>query len=1043
MATVTFAVFNQLLDFNIKSSYYEKYTAFPDALNLSKLRQYFIEAAAGVYDPTIITHTLILAYLNATYVVIDTSVTTEDIVNQYLYDDTYDLSTNNYDVQVVNVNNLQTVYNPINLANGKLCITSSPYHNKMDLYKITTKFELDENNLYSTNTIDTFKTFTYYLYDRDSPPEIDNHNQTLHMFNGKFVNSYTYNRTNSLDGTTGTGELDFEYTVTDATYAVRHLPFCSLKRIDILAKPSGTGGTPDSLIVFHEMEAPDNLTEQSFSTDLITNDHDLKYFFFNGKAKTIKDNKTVVTHTCYLSENDIATTYGYNQVKENPKIGYNKIKINPITLSSADANGNTHAFRFYILACTMTEIDLQRPDIEATKILINILNNVAIPYFKVNIVDDGLSTLTQPMSILGYYPLYLTSTDAIAHGVNNSGEAGYHTLIYDVKGNKIVVDAVDFENFDSKTSLILYRANGLEEVVIPKNSDTAPDDTKYYNRTNTDSSINVITTIDIDNSDILLRVEDINSANQSKFFDAFRDKIITDHNIKWSTMWKNIVEIKARSLIYEHVGSALHNDVDLGIANGIVPSNLKRNINHLNRIIKTSFYNLYSIIRDDVNMEINPLNLSVLDLDGSLYWIAELWIVPALIYSNPSAAKTLLDHRYQQLETAQKLALTNGFKGSRFAYSNDGVNLNNVFWNASSSVYIFNTALISINVWNYFRISQDVDWLIRKGFPILKNNADFFMSKFVLKTSKQHGVKYYTMDDIFSINSNENVNNNFMSVYLARMAIKYANEAGDLLKYNPKKANNPWLKLLDGYIFLPLTREKRIIMDESAMDAFITGGKDDGTIAHLNVLEPLIILMPYYNAMFGDIMKIYYSEDPSEAPYTMNSSSATVNFTDVDIFTNFEVYKTKISSTYTNFSMNQLMVSLLEFSQAQNKQLTTSKDYLTAYNENFAKLINTNTSLPWNNFVSFNDQSSVIRRLNDIGISSLFIVGLYTNIIGTRITGYVDSSGLSRGAFGVATRGSRNSSSFAANTKAYHPVSWSQIYSKREGVRTILTNVRP
>ena len=226
--------------------------------------------------------------------------------------------------------------------------------------------------------------------------------------------------------------------------------------------------------------------------------------------------------------------------------------------------------------------------------------------------------------------------------------------------------------------------------------------------------------------------------------------IINAHEKEWNKQWESSIIIDAKNDIESHV-----------------------EINEVSKTLNMCIYNIYSSIRDDINVELNPLNLSAIDFDGHVMWNAELWLIPVLLILKPKSAKTLLDYRYIQLETAKKIAMTNGYRGSKYPYLSESIGYNNLYWNSTAPMFLFNSALISINTWNYYRISKDKNWLQTKGFKILKNNALYFDDII----SSENGIT-----NVASLN-NEVTNNNTFTNYLILEAVRVAIEATYELNY--------------------------------------------------------------------------------------------------------------------------------------------------------------------------------------------------------------------------------------------------------------------
>lgn len=1011
--TNTYTEFSELLNLNIKTAYYEKYSEFPNDLNFVSIRDYFINESQARdtstrYNVSYVSYTNVYTYIDATYTVIPTGSTDAKVIyNQYIYLDTPSYSTPNYNYDVVinDVESLETRYNPMNLGNGKIVMTTKNLYNKMNRVYISTLFETNDTEDFNKNTVETFNNMNYHLYSYDNKSLlIENYKEKLNMYNGKFIKSYDYTKTNTVNITQEATE--YTYSVTDTTIILRQFPYCSLKRITVKADAGlvSPANDPDPFIFYQEILTPDNINDYVYSNDIVLNSHNLQFMFFNveGKVENINSEKKLFTnYNTYVSKSGIATISGYEQRKDNSRIGYNKISIDFTSLGS----GN-YEVDFYILGVHMSQYDFSRPKIESKKILVNILNNVTTQYIKTNLYNssgnagetDASKTLTQPFAINGYYPLYTTSDKALAH--NGLKFDTYHTLIYSIQDKIMKVTDVDFEDYNHKRKIILYRPTGLTE---QKHESSSVDETHYYDGKYIKSAIPV-TNIDLSNLEDIITNP---TANTETFFEAFTDKIITEHTLKWGYMWDSLIEIKQKS----------GNDAET-----------VQIINHWNRLIKTSLYNLYSLIRNDINIDINPLNLSILDLDGSIYWTGELWIIPTLIFLQPDMAKTILNFRYKQLENAKRLAAAHGHKGSRFAYSENEISYNDVFWSAQPSIYVFNTALVSINAWNYFRVTEDMNWLKEKGYDMIKNNADFLMSKITKYYSKAHSINYYSLDDVLSLNSTNSRNNNFISLYFTRIAIRFALEATYLLGYTPSKI---WSDFYNAYIALPIYYDGKICIDDGELGKYVaaytgaTSGNEqtqgNTALSNLNILEPLIATHPYYSHMlYNEQLKVYINESTI---FTLNGG--TYLFKSSELNKNLLVYSGKINTEYETNIINLIILGFSYFKYAQSLSIGGSQIPLATFQEKIALGVNMTTSLPWNNFISLKDLNSTGEKLNDISTSCQFILSFISYIMNIRITGGVSVNGSVFEPFGLTTSG--GSSDLESLSAGNFPSTWDSV----------------
>jgi len=441
--------------------------------------------------------------------------------------------------------------------------------------------------------------------------------------------------------------------------------------------------------------------------------------------------------------------------------------------------------------------------------------------------------------------------------------------------------------------------------------------------------------------------------------------VLTDHSLAWSKMWTSNMKIVPKDGITDTEAYA---------------------VTTMNQNITFSLYNIYAVIRDDINVEVNPLNLSTVDFTGHIFYSADLWLLPVLTLLRPRAARTLLDYRYYHLDKARKLAAANGFAGTKFPYENDVSGYNDVYWNTMTPLYVFNTAMISVSAWSYYRVTRDLDWLARKGFEILKGNADFFVSMLTLGTDGKYHIK-----NVMTMN-NTVASDNVVTNYFAYEAILFAIQATYELNYFVDSnwttvVNNIALSVATSVVDNNTTYLNVLLDDESY-------GPDPttGISPSLNVIEPLVVLMPYYSRDFFSFSSNYNLET---------------------IKTNLLFYLGKINTKYSENAINKLIVACMQATVAQRESAYNDKvAAATGFGNTIQGVIGTSVLKPWNTFTN----SLYSTPYNDISISSLFLFTLLTSVGGLRVTGGITPMRFYYEDFGIAQ-----------NTSNVMPVTWKLI----------------
>ena len=248
-----------------------------------------------------------------------------------------------------------------------------------------------------------------------------------------------------------------------------------------------------------------------------------------------------------------------------------------------------------------------------------------------------------------------------------------------------------------------------------------------------------------------------------------RDRLIEMHNKAWDELWKSDIIIEGDAQSQQDVHSML--------------------------------YHLYSFVREGTSNSPSPMGLSGLGYNGHVFWDTELWMFPAILQLHPEMAKSMIEYRYQRLEAAKRNAFGKGYKGAMYPWESAETGVEETpVWALSGPFEHHITACVGIAAWNYYSVTQDKNWLREKGWPILKNTADFWASRV-----ERNGPNHYDIKNVVAADEwAENVDNNAFTNAAAKANLRYAVEAAKILGMSYDSdwanvaANIPILKLADG-----------------------------------------------------------------------------------------------------------------------------------------------------------------------------------------------------------------------------------------------------
>ena len=232
-------------------------------------------------------------------------------------------------------------------------------------------------------------------------------------------------------------------------------------------------------------------------------------------------------------------------------------------------------------------------------------------------------------------------------------------------------------------------------------------------------------------------------------------QLIAQHKSEWEKLWRSDIVIEGDPRVQKEVRSMM--------------------------------YHLYSFVREGSGYGLSPMGLSGLGYNGHSFWDTEIWMYPALLVLHPEMAKSLLDYRIDRLAAAKRNAKEHGFNGAMFPWeSAETGNEETPVWALTGPFEHHITADIAIAAWKYFCVTQDTTWLREKGWPLLKETADFWLSRVQKDANGKYNINNVVAADEWA----ENIDNNAFTNAAAKANLQYTNSAATVLGL---PINNQWL----------------------------------------------------------------------------------------------------------------------------------------------------------------------------------------------------------------------------------------------------------
>lgn len=253
------------------------------------------------------------------------------------------------------------------------------------------------------------------------------------------------------------------------------------------------------------------------------------------------------------------------------------------------------------------------------------------------------------------------------------------------------------------------------------------------------------------------------------------DRLLKRHREAWTEIWKSDIVVDGQPAI--------------------------------TRDIRFALYHLYSFAREGTSYSLSPMGLSGLGYNGHVFWDTELWMYPPLLMLQPDMARSLLDYRFERLEAARQNAKSHGYKGAMFPWESSANGSEDTpVWALTGPFQHHITGCIGWAFWKYYEVTGDLDWLREKGYPVLKEVADFWSSRV-----ERNGPGRYDINNVIGANEwQENIDNNAFTNGMAITTLSYATKAAKALGLVP---NPDWMHVADN---IPILKFENGVTKENA-----------------------------------------------------------------------------------------------------------------------------------------------------------------------------------------------------------------------------------
>jgi trehalose/maltose hydrolase-like predicted phosphorylase len=159
----------------------------------------------------------------------------------------------------------------------------------------------------------------------------------------------------------------------------------------------------------------------------------------------------------------------------------------------------------------------------------------------------------------------------------------------------------------------------------------------------------------------------------------------------------------------------------------------------LQQVVRSMLFYLLCSADSGTSLGIPPMGLSSGGYYGHIFWDSDTWMFPSLLVTHPDIARSLVGFRGATLGAAQGNAKANGFAGAMYPWEADELGNETTPYfaiqNAHSEIHV--NGDVALAQWQYYLGTGDSGWLAHHGFPVIRETANFWVSRSSYDSSDQ------------------------------------------------------------------------------------------------------------------------------------------------------------------------------------------------------------------------------------------------------------------------------------------------------------------
>lgn len=230
-------------------------------------------------------------------------------------------------------------------------------------------------------------------------------------------------------------------------------------------------------------------------------------------------------------------------------------------------------------------------------------------------------------------------------------------------------------------------------------------------------------------------------------------KLEREHAAVWADYWKDadirirgdrFVQTMARFWVFQLLQAASKNNVEMGLSASIPAK-----------------------------------TMSGPGYNGHIFWDTEIYMLPFFSQQYPEIAESLLNYRYDRLDTARQNADKEGRRGARFPWESAGSGTETTpAWCATGWMEVHVISDIAFAVWQHYLTTGDEDYLLGPGLELMLDTARYWSTR-AEKVDDDSGYHYEINGVIGPDEFHDDVSNSVFTNAMARWNIRKAMELLD------------------------------------------------------------------------------------------------------------------------------------------------------------------------------------------------------------------------------------------------------------------------